>query len=97
MALLKKLCLLLIGLAAILLGIGLVLSNPDVMTVDFFGREAGPLPGGLWLLVALFIGCLTGMLASLPMLLRLRRRAHGLNQQLIKLRAAPARERNKAE
>jgi lipopolysaccharide assembly protein A len=97
MALLKKLFFLLIGLAAILLGIGLVLTNPDAITIDFFGYESGPLPRGLWLLAALFTGCLTGILASLPMLLRLRRRVHVLNQQLIKLRVAPARAKNKTE
>ncbi len=97
MALLKKLCLLLLGLVAILLGIGLVLTNPDTITIDFFGRELGPLPRGLWLLAALFAGCLMGVLASLPMLLRLRRRVHVLNQQLIKLRVAPARAQNKTE
>ncbi|WP_339643424.1 LapA family protein [uncultured Porticoccus sp.] len=97
MALLKKLCLLLLGLVAILLGIGLVLTNPDTITIDFFGRELGPLPRGLWLLAALFAGCLMGVLASLPMLLRLRRRVHVLNQQLIKLRVAPARAKNKTE
>lgn len=97
MALLKKLCLLLLGLVAILLGIGLVLTNPDTITIDFFGRELGPLPRGLWLLAALFAGCLMGVLASLPMLLRLRRRVHVLNQRLIKLRVAPARAQNKTE
>lgn len=97
MALLKKLCLLSIGLVAILMGIGLVLTNPETITIDFFGRESGPLPRGLWLLAALFVGCLTGVLASLPMLLRLRRRVHVLNQQLIKLRVTPARAQNKTE
>jgi len=48
-------------------------------------------------LAALFAGCLMGVLASLPMLLRLRRRVHVLNQQLIKLRVAPARAKNKTE
>ena len=97
MALLKKLCLLLLGLVAILLGTGLVLTNPDTITIDFFGRELGPLPRGLWLLAALFAGCLMGVLASLPMLLRLRRRVHVLNQQLIKLRVAPVRAKEKTE
>ena len=97
MALLKKLCLLLIGLVAVLLGIALVLTNPDTITIDFFGHESGPLPRGLWLLAALFVGCVTGVLASLPLLLRLRRRVRLLNQQLIKSRAAPARAQSKTE
>ncbi len=95
MALLKKLWLLLVGLLAILLGLAVVLANPEPLSLELFGYPLGPMPSGLWLLLAVSSGCLLGILVSLPALLRMKRRAYLLNKQLVKQRLAYSNEQQK--
>ena len=95
MALLKKLWLLLVGLLAILLGLAVVLANPEPLTLELLGYPLGPIPSGLWLLLAISCGCLLGILVSLPALLRLKRRVYLLNKQLVKQRVAYSNEQQK--
>ena len=95
MALLKKLWLLLVGLLAILLGLAVVLANPEPLSLELFGYPLGSMPSGLWLLLAVSSGCLLGILVSLPALLRMKRRAYLLNKQLVKQRLAYSNEQQK--
>ena len=84
MVLLKKLCWLLVAIAAVWLGIWVVFDNPDPIAFRLFGFDLGLLPGGLLLLAAFAIGCITGLIVSVPALVRLRHRASVLRKQLIK-------------
>ncbi|WP_461516134.1 LapA family protein [Porticoccus sp.] len=95
MALLKKLWLLLVGLLAILLGLAVVLANPEPLSLELFGYSVGPMPSGLWLLLAVSCGCLLGILVGLPALLRMKRRVYLLNKQLVKQRLAYSNEQQK--
>lgn len=95
MALLKRLWLLLLAVLAILLGLAVVLANPEPLSMELFGYPLGPMPSGLWVLLAVSLGCLLGLLASLPALLRLKRRAYLLNKQLAKQRLSLSRDQQK--
>lgn len=88
MALLKKLWILLVCVLAILFGLSIVLANPEPLSMELLGYSLGPMPSGLWLLLAVSIGCLLGVVVSLPALLRVKRRAYLLNKQLTKQRLA---------
>jgi len=88
MALLKKLWWLLIAIAAICLGVWVVIDNPEPVAFTLFGFETKPLPGGLWLLVTFAIGCVVALIASSPALVRLNHRVKRLNKQLIKIKAS---------
>lgn len=88
MALLKKLWWLLIAIAAIWLGIWVVVDNPDPVSFKLFGFETKPLPGGLWLLATFAVGCVVALVASSPALVKLNHRVRRLNKQLIKIKAS---------
>lgn len=88
MALLKKLWWLLIAIAAIWLGIWVVVDNPDPVAFKLFGFETKPLPGGLWLLATFAVGCVVALVASSPALVKLNHRVRRLNKQLIKIKAS---------
>jgi uncharacterized integral membrane protein len=88
MALLKKLWWLLIAIAAIWLGIWIVIDNPELVSFNLFGFETKPLPGGLWLLATFAIGCVVALIASSPTLVRLNHRSKRLNKQVAKLKAS---------
>ena len=88
MAMLKKLWWLLIAVAAIWLGIWIVIDNPAPVVFKLFGFETKPLPGGLWLLVTFAVGCVVALVASSPALVRLNHRVKRLNKQLVKLKAS---------
>jgi uncharacterized integral membrane protein len=88
MALLKKLWWLLIAVAAIWLGIWIVIDNPELVSFNLFGFETKPLPGGLWLLATFATGCVVALVVSSPTLVRLNHRAKRLNKQLTKLKSA---------
>lgn len=92
MALLKRLWLLFVAVLAILIGLAIVLANPEPLSLTLFGYPLGPMPSGLWLLLSISAGCLLGMLVSLPALLRLKRRVYLLNRQLVKQRIASNRD-----
>jgi|TARA_R110000822_G_scaffold59736_7_gene148825 uncharacterized integral membrane protein len=87
MVLLKKLLWLLVALAAVWLGIWVVFDNPEPVAFRLFGFDLGLLPGGLLLLAAFAIGCITGLIVSIPALVRLGHRANVLKKQLIKSKA----------
>lgn len=93
MALLKKLWILLVCVLAILFGLSIVLANPEPVSMVLLGYSLGPMPYGLWLLLAVSIGCLLGIVVSLPALLRVKRRAYLLNKQLTKLRLAKTQDK----
>ena len=88
MALLKKLWWLLIAIAAIWLGIWVVVDNPDPVAFKLFGFETKPLPGGLWLLATFAVGFVVALVASSPALVKLNHRVRRLNKQLIKIKAS---------
>lgn len=92
MALLKKLWILLVCVLAILLGLSIVLANPEPISIVLLGYSLGPMPSGLWLLLAVSVGCLLGIIVSLPALLRVKRRAYRLNKQLTKQRLVKTQE-----
>jgi uncharacterized integral membrane protein len=92
MALLKKLWWLLIAIAAIWLGIWVVIDNPDPVIFKLFGFETKPLPGGLWLLATFAIGCIVALVASSPSLVRLNHRAKRLTKQLEKIKASAEKD-----
>ncbi|TNE78859.1 MAG: LapA family protein [Gammaproteobacteria bacterium] len=92
MALLKKIWVLLLCVLAILFGLAIVLANPQPLSLELLGYPLGPMPSGLWLLLALTCGCLLGVLVSLPALLRLKRRVYLQNRQMAKQKLGSSRE-----
>ncbi len=88
MILLRKLCLLLLAVAAIWLGFWVVFDNPDPVSFKLFGFDLWSLPSGLWLLSFFAVGCFSGVLFSAPAVIRLKRRARVLKKQLDKHKAS---------
>jgi len=72
----------------LLLGIWVVVDNPDPVAFKLFGFETKPLPGGLWLLATFAVGCVVALVASSPALVKLNHRVRRLNKQLIKIKAS---------
>lgn len=57
-----------------LMGIWLVQDNSTPVPLALLGFPVGSLPLGIWLLLAFLVGVLVAMLASYPVLVRLRLR-----------------------
>jgi uncharacterized integral membrane protein len=57
-----------------LMGIWLVQDNSTPVPLALLGFPVGSLPLGIWLLLAFLLGVLAAMLASFPVLVRLRLR-----------------------
>lgn len=58
-----------------LMGMWLVQDNSTPVSVALLGFPVGSLPLGIWLLLAFLLGVVAAMLASFPVLVRLRLRA----------------------
>src|SRR5690606_755060 len=56
-------------------GLWVAQDNPGQVSVTLLGFPAGALSLGVWLLLAFFLGVISGLLATLPLLWRLRRAA----------------------
>ena len=96
MKFLKKLILLLIIILCIGLGGWIFLDNPEPLSMTFLGFRTPAMPKGIWLLSALFIGCVLGILSSYPLVVRLKmklRQQQKQNQNQKQLQSKPASER----
>lgn len=100
MKLLRKILYVLVGLAMLLAGILFALQNRDPVALDLLIYRFSPHSLALWLLSALGIGSLLGLLASGFIILRLRaslavagRKLDKCDRELDALRIAGTRER----
>lgn len=73
MNVLRKVVSLLVLLAMVALGVLFALQNPQPVGLDMLVYEFAPRSVALWLLAALALGGMLGLLVSSVMLLRLRR------------------------
>ena len=71
---------------AVLMGIWLVQDNSAQTPLVLLGFPIGSLPLGIWLLLTFLAGVLAAILASFPVLVRLRWRARRLQQEPKELR-----------
>jgi putative membrane protein len=93
----KRLFALLIGLIVVAFGLSFAMLNPAPIALDFYlGRLS--LPVSLWLVLALALGAVIGMLAAAGILMRqrwqikrLRREASRHREELSELRKLPIR------
>jgi uncharacterized integral membrane protein len=69
---LKTIVLVLTILICAFLGLWIAQDNPQPVTLSLLGFPLGQLPLGLWLILALVCGLALGMLASLPLILKVR-------------------------
>lgn len=67
---LKLLWWIVIGVMAIVIGVWVVVDNPEPVMVRLAGFKLQELPTGLWILLAFTVGCLFGLLCGWPQLLR---------------------------
>ncbi|HET8729596.1 MAG TPA: lipopolysaccharide assembly protein LapA domain-containing protein [Moraxellaceae bacterium] len=87
---LKKLFLVLLGIAILLAGLWLVVANEQRVAIDFLFMQTRPTNLGLVVLVAFAVGCGTGLLVGLGLLqmLRLRHRLFWLKREVRQLQDA---------
>ena len=92
MKVLKNLILFLIVILCIGLGGWLFLDNPEPISMTFLGFKTPELPKGIWLLGALFIGCVLGIISSYPVVVRLKMKLRQQQRQSQKqLQSKPTR------
>jgi len=72
-----------------LMGIWLVQDNSAPVPLALLGFPVGSLPLGIWLLLAFLLGVLAAMLASFPILVRLRLRERRRQRALTRGDARP--------
>lgn len=77
----KNILLALAVMLSIFIGLWLGQDNPDTVNVVLLGFQLPPLPLGVWLLVALVVGIVLGLLASLPLLIRANAENRRLKRQ----------------
>ncbi|MCB1667893.1 MAG: LapA family protein [Porticoccaceae bacterium] len=81
---LKLLWWIVIGVMAIVIGVWVVVDNPEPVMVRLAGFKLQELPTGLWILLAFTVGCLFGLLCGWPQLLRQKKQLNSLRRQLRK-------------
>ncbi len=87
MKLLRKLSTVLILLATVAVGVLFALQNTVLVPLDLLVYTFEPRSLALWMLIALALGGILGMLASSAILVRQRAAIGSTNRQLLKARA----------
>ncbi|MGV6806913.1 MAG: lipopolysaccharide assembly protein LapA domain-containing protein [bacterium] len=91
MGAIKKLLVVLLAILSILLGASVMLENPQTLSVVLLGYPVNDVPLGVWLLGALLVGGVAGILVSLPPLIALKAKNKRLAKQLQQTQASGSR------
>ena len=79
---LKRIFMILVVIFCIFIGLWVAQDNPQAVALSLLGFPLGEIPLGFGLLLALASGVFAGILASLPMIVRLRAENRRLKQRI---------------